>query len=294
MILMSSTLIGGLAWLVALVALPAPLLPRVFLLAPLVIVPRLLDRVDLAGVARLAGWPAVVAGLPLCLAFALPAGVPAAVLAGPWILLAAVALGAAALDAVPRLPQILSTRDVPEFGLAGALTFLLVGATFVAFDRLGLQPLGFSPVVILLTAVHFNFAGFGLLAIASCLARSVKPIRWSVVGIVVGMPITALGFVADSLWIGAVGAIVVGASGLGVGYVLLTSNPIVLASGPPRLAWRVAGVALLLAMPLGIGWSVALLFGGTLLPLESMVRTHGVLNAAAVTLVALADRGLAS
>src|SRR5262245_15132444 len=102
MILLSSTLIGGLVWLSAFAVLPAPLLARIFLLAPLVIVPRLLVRVDMSGVARIAGWPALLAALPLCLAFALPPGVPAALLAGPWILLGVIALGAAAVDAVPR------------------------------------------------------------------------------------------------------------------------------------------------------------------------------------------------
>jgi YndJ-like protein len=283
----SSTLVGWLVWLLAAVALPAPVLARVFLLAPLVIVPRLLPRVDVPGVARLAGWPAVGAALPLCFAFAMPAGAPAAVLTAPWILLAFVALGWTAKDALPRLPR------VSNMGAAAAVGFLVVGASFVTVERLGLQPLRFSPTIILLTAVHFHFAGFGLLVIASGLARRVRSFQWAVVGLVAGMPITALGFVADSPWIGALGAIVVGASGLGVGYGLLTAT-VATASGFERLAWRVAGIGLLLAMPLGIGWSVALLIGGTLLPLDSMVRTHGFLNAAAVTLVAMADRGLAS
>jgi hypothetical protein len=293
MIPVSSTLIGAMAWLVALVALPAPVLPRVFLLAPLVIVPRLLGRVDIANVARLAGWPAVGAALPLCLGFALSPGAPAALLTGPWILLAVLALVVTAVDAVPHLPRILSSRDVAEVGFAGSLTFLLVGATFVAVDRLGLQPLEFAPVIILLTAVHFHFAGFGLLVIASCLARHGRNRQWPVVGLLAGMPITALGFIADSLWIGALGAIVVGTSGLGVGFRLLTET-VPSGSGSERSAWRLAGVALLSAMPLGIAWSLALLVDGTFLPLDSMVRTHGFLNAAAVTLVALADRGLSS
>jgi len=292
MIPISSTFIGWTAWLVVVAAMPGSVIARVMLLAPLVIVPSLLLRLDIPGVRRLGGWPAVAAALPLCVAFALPPGPVAAVLVVPWILLAGIALGATVRDALPRLRGIVETRAIHVIGQAGAVAFLGVGATFMAVDRLGFQPLGFSTVIILLTAVHFTFAGFGLLTIASRLARTVRPIRLAVAGLLAGMPITAVGFVAASLWIGALGAVVVGVSGLGVGIALLAAAPRTARAAVDQLAWRVAGLALLLAMPLGIGWSLALVFGGTLLPIESMVRTHGFLNALAVTLVAMSAKGL--
>jgi hypothetical protein len=262
------------------VALPAPLIARILMLAPLVIVPRLL---------RWPGWPALLAALPLVIAFALPPGPIAAVLTGPWIVLSFAALAATVREALPRLRVLLTLDRTPDLGNAAATGFLAVGATFLTTDRLGLQPLGFAPVIILLTAVHFHFAGFGLLTIASRLARRLAWITLPVVGLILGIPITALGFVLDSLWIGAVGAVIVGGSGLVVGLGLLAALP---APSLDRVAWRLAGLALLIAMPLGIGWSVALLVGASLMPLDLMVRTHGVLNALAVTLVALRDRGL--
>ena len=280
MILASSTFVGLAAWLVVVVALPGSLIARILLLAPLVIVPRLL---------RWTGWPVLLAALPLCIAFALPPGPAAAALTAPWILLAFAALGVTVRDAIPRLRCLLSPNGVPELGASTAVGFLAVGAAFLAIDRLGLQPMGFSAVIILLTAVHFHFAGFGLLTIASRLASDRAWIGLPVVGLIIGIPITALGFVADSLWIGALGAVLVGGSGLVVGLGLLAA-----ASGTAidRIAWSLAAVALLIAMPLGIGWSVALLFDASLLPLDVMVRTHGFLNALAVTLVALRDGGL--
>jgi hypothetical protein len=250
------------------------------LLAPLVIVPRLI---------RWAGWPALLAALPLIVAFSLPPGPLAAAFTGPWVVLAFAALGTTAVDALPRLRSLLTPYGVADLGTAAATGFLAVGAVFLSMDRLGIQPLGFEPVIILLTAVHFHFAGFGLLTIASRLARRLSWIRMPVVGLIAGIPITALGFIVDWLWIGAIGAVIVGGSGLVVGLGLLAAVP-----APPldRVAWRLTGLALLIAMPLGIGWSVALLVGGSLMPLDLMVRTHGVLNALAVTLVALRDGGL--
>jgi YndJ-like protein len=292
MILLSSTFVGWAVWLVAAVAMSGPLIGRVLLLAPLVIVPRLLCRLDVPSAGSLGGWPAVVAALPLCVAFAQPPGLVAAVLTVPWIIVAVLALGATVRHLLPRLRSMTVQRDVREFGQAGAVGFLAVGATFIATDRLGLRPLGFSAIIILLTAVHFTFAGFGLLTISSGLAPRLRPAGFAVVGLIAGIPITALGFVADSLWVGALGAVVVGVSGFGVGISLLAAAPGRATAAIERLAWRIAGLCLLVAMPLGIGWSLALLFGGSLLPLDAMVRTHGFLNALAVTLVAMSDEGL--
>ena len=48
------------------------------------------------------------------------------------------------------------------------------------------------------------------------------------------------------------------------------------------------GWALLVGMPMGIAWSVAIAFGLNFLDIDRMVRTHGALNSLAVLLVALA------
>ena len=107
----------------------------------------------------------VGAGL-LVVSFWLPAGPAAAVLAAPWLAIT----GWTALVAGVRL-----VRDPDRFRLGvrhatdAAVAFLAVGATFAVIDRLGVQPFGFSATVILLTAVHFHFAGF-VLPLAGALA----------------------------------------------------------------------------------------------------------------------------
>ena len=86
--------------------------------------------------------------------------------------------------------------------------------------------------------------------------------------------------------ISAVGALFVGLSGIGVGLGLLTvSTP-----GPARWISKVAGGALLVGMPMGIAWSLAILVGRSFLDLDTMIRTHGVLNATAVLLGVAAYR----
>jgi hypothetical protein len=282
-----AAVVGGVAWLAGLVLLPAPLAARIMLLAPLVIVPRLLGLLPPRGwVTRLAGWPALLAALALVVSFAVPPGPVAPVLAVPWLALCGAAGLAAAVHGVPRLPDLLRPVRAAELGVDASLAFLAVGATFAAMDRLGLAPMGFSPAIILLTATHFHFAGFGLLALASLFAARRSALRGPVIALVAGMPITALGFILPSPLLSALGALLVGLAGIAFALSLLTSD----SHGARRWANRAAGVALLIGMPMGITWSLAMLFGVGFLNMDAMVRSHGALNATAVLLATAAAR----
>jgi hypothetical protein len=274
------------AWLAGMVLLPAPLAARIFLLAPLVVVPRLIRILpERPWVDRLGGWTALLVALPLTASFAPAPGPLAAALAVPWLALALVGAAAAVRHALANLPSILHPSRLPDLGIDVALGLWGAGAVFVLADRLAID-IGFAPVIVLLTAIHFHFAGFGLLALASAMAFSRPWLRVPVGGLVVGIPLTALGFILVSDEISAIGAVVVGTSGIGVGIALLTSR---VTDGIDWLA-RVAGVALLVGMPLGIAWSLAILTGSPFLDLEAMVRTHGALNSLAVLLVVMAHR----
>ncbi len=277
---------GLVVWVAALALVPAPLAARILLLAPLVVVPRLVAFLPpRAWIGRLAGLPLFLAALPLVVAFALPTGPLAGALALPWLLCALVGVVAAVRHGLPNLPSILLPRRLPELGIDVALGFWSVGALFALLDRLGVDT-GFSPAVVLLTATHFHFAGFGLLTVASLLAVDRRWLSASVAGLMVGIPITALGFALPSTTISAVGALVTGLSGIGVAVGLVTTRVHVASDWLVRLA----GVALLVGMPMGIAWSIAIATGQAFLDLDTMVRTHGALNATAVLLVVLAGR----
>jgi len=277
---------GLVVWLAALMMLPAPLVARILLLAPLVIVPRLIallpPRSWTSGLGR---WTAFLAALPLVLAFGLSPGPVAAALVLPWMAVALVGVAAATRHGLRHMPSILLPRQLADLGIDVALGFWGVAATFTLIDRLGVDT-GFSPVIVLLTATHFHFAGFGLLAVAGLLAASRPWLGVSVIGLIVGIPLTALGFIVSSDLIGAIGAVVVGSAGIGVGAALFTAR----VTEPIDWLTRVAGAALLVGMPMGIAWSIAILTGQTFLDLESMVRTHGVLNSTAVLLAVVAYR----
>ncbi len=293
---MTVTVAGLAAWLLGFALLPAPLPARILLLAPLVVVPRLLGRIPerplpfVLSLRRLSRWPAFVAALPLLPAFALSPSVAATALTLPWLALTAAGLVAALAHALPRLPSLLHPARAADLAVDAALGYLSVGALFLAADRIGLRPLDFPALIILLTAVHFHFAGFGLLTVAGLTAAGGGPVsRAGALALVLGMPLTAAGFTFDSPAVNVLGAVVVGlgASAVGARLLLAAAHR----AGFPRLAASLGALALLVGVPLGVVWAFAEMLQAPFVDLDSMVRVHGGLNAAGVVLASFGPAG---
>ena len=218
----------------------------------------------------------VGAGL-LVVSFWLPAGPVAAVLAAPWL----------AITGVDRAcwPGCGSLRDPDRFRLGvrhatdAAVAFLAVGATFAVIDRLGVQPFDFSATVILLTAVHFHFAGF-VLPLAGALAYGGDRRRWLAIAlgaVVVGIPVTALGFLGLPLanWVGAV---LTASGGFGIGLATIAIARTLSRRWAVALA-VIAGASLIVSMPMAIIYATGTLLGTAWLDIEDMAAIHGTLNA---------------
>jgi hypothetical protein len=283
----SATTVGLAIWLVALIALPSSLPARVLIAAPLVVVPAIwnvapwrwrasVDRPGLPDAPVL--W---LAALPVVAAFAAPPGAVALALSLPWLFVTALAAAAVIVRELRDRLIILRERRVPEFAAEVGLGFLALGAVFLSMDRLGFQPLGFSPEIVLLTAIHFHFAGFGLLALAATLAaQGSRVAALGSLGLVAGMPLTAAAFVLESSLLNLLGGAVVGCSGVLVALGLMgraTAERGWLAGA----YWLTSGM-LTVGMILGVGWAITSATGTAFLDLDVMVRTHGVVNAASV------------
>jgi hypothetical protein len=278
---------GLVIWLVGLMALPAPLPARLLVAAPLVVVPaiwniapwRWRSSVDRSGLPdALVLW---LAALPVVAAFAAPPGALALALSLPWLLVTAFAAAVILVRELRDRLIILRERRVPEIAAEVGLGFLALGAVFLSMDRLGFQPLGFSPEIVLLTAIHFHFAGFGLLALAATLAaQGSRVAAFGSLGLVAGMPLTAAAFVLESSILNVLGGAVVGCSGLLVA-LGLTSRATAEGGWLAGAYWLISGM-LTVGMILGVGWAITSATGTEFLDLDVMVRTHGVLNAASV------------
>lgn len=219
----------------------------------------------------------LTAGLSI-LALVTGRGPIAAVLSVPWWLVAAGVAGASGL-ALLRAP--LAGRGMCEpwrIGATIAAGFLAVGATWLVLDRAAVQPFGFDRTIVLLTAVHFHIAGF-VLTLAGSLATRRRPgigAHLAVAGLVVGMPLTALGFFGLPIvsWLGA--ALVAG-GGIGIGLATVAISRGV-ADRIARSVFLIGGGTLFVTMPLAVAYATGTTFGIPSLDIPAMAAVHGGLN----------------
>jgi hypothetical protein len=147
---------------------------RFVALAVLVLVPLGLGQVPSPGarLGVLAARGAIVASFPAALAvvgaLSLPVGSSGSVLlALPWLAVT----GTIAVVGLSRLRE-RGLGTLPELSVTAALLYVPVGAVALVLHRAGVF-LRFEPIIVLLTAVHYHYAGFVLPLTAGLTARVV-------------------------------------------------------------------------------------------------------------------------
>lgn len=207
-------------------------------------------------------------------------GVGAALLASLWLVFAVIT----ALFGLWRLrsPEL---RAAEELSIDGALLYLPVGAVWLVMSRMGIQPLGFGDTIVLLTAVHFHFAGFAAPLLAGLAGRRLSEPRslkatfpFAVLGIIAGTPLVAAGLTFSPL-VGLAGTLVIS-----IGLVLLAA--IVSFAIVPAVRFVVAQVFLLIsslssvpAMFLACVYAYSIATQTLIVDIPQMATTHGILNA---------------
>lgn len=285
---------GALIWLLVSLLLPAdvaggPMIARLFLLAPLVLVPLALPLAGPVGV----GWPTVAVrwavrlqpwgALLATLSFLLPASLLAAGLAAGWLLVA----GLVALAGAGRLLTASGRPGAADGVRAAGMLLLPVGAAWLCFARLDIAPLGFGNPIALLTAVHFHYTGFVAPVIAGQVGqwlaarhhRAQPLFTWLAAGLIAGTPVVAVGFTVGSVSIQLAGALILALSLWGLAALILGAVVPVLASRLAGGLLVVAALAVSVAMLLAVGYAAQPLAGFLGLSIPLMAATHGVLNA---------------
>jgi hypothetical protein len=295
---------GAIAWLVVLAATrPGPFDPTwakmILLLAALVIAP-LGVRLAAARTEGAPGWllPAITlfqfpAALALGVALLIPQGWPAALLALPWLL-------TTALIAWLGLVRVRSHLKGPiqEVCKDAGLVYIVVGGGWAVLDRMGSRPLDFEAIIVLLTAIHFHYAGFVLPIITGlCIGRTGgRHVRLAALGVMAGVLMVAVGITATKLGVGpwleclaawalAVAGMLV--SGLQLRIALQRNSPTLV-----RILWGIAGLSLLASMAL------AALYGSRFyaplgwLDIPWMRALHGTANSLGFALAGLAGWNL--
>ena len=283
--------VGGAVWMIACVQfglLPtSAAFPRVVIsLAGLVLFPVLDELVS----RNRAGWtscPAMrlMAGMLMTCGLLLPAGMWSTVLVGPWVGILVVVAIRAIVDARAALRRE-STADccAARWARVAGLVFPGVGGLWLVLATLGLRPLGFSDAVVILTAMHFHFAG-AVLPIVFGAAAGRRPGRLpdaACFGVITGIPLVAAGITATQLrgpaWIEGAAAVWMAAAGIAAAAVMAVSS-----ASPARPV--ATGLRLVSSASLGTGMLFAAAYGlrvplgleGLTVPV--MQASHGVLMA---------------
>jgi hypothetical protein len=108
-------------------------------------------------------FAALVGGI----SFLLSTGPSAAAAAGGWLLFT----GLIAVQGVGQLRQV-GRASLADICLAVALIYVPIGGAWFLVARLGLQPLGFPPDIVLLTAVHFHFIPLAALVMTGLIGQT--------------------------------------------------------------------------------------------------------------------------
>lgn len=284
-----SAVAGAAVWIGTLVVRTgtddAELIEKIFLLGVLVIVPLglwLVATPSRTGVHSLPYHFAVIAqpvGAVSCLAsFLFGRGLLAALLASIWLLVTM----SIALFGLWRLLQ-RGVRPAEEFCIDAGLVYVAVGGVWFTMSRLGYQPLGFGDTIVLLTAVHFHFAGFAAPILSGMAGRKIGAsgprmlFRMAAVGVVCGTPLVAAGI---TFWpaLALLGALIISLglvllAVLVVGWILRR-----IGSLTPKILLTVSSVSSSTAMLLACVYAYSIVAKKLIIDIPQMAITHGILN----------------
>jgi hypothetical protein len=225
-------------------------------------------------------WLQLPAALPLMVAFALPPGIPAVLCALPWVLYT----GLLALVGLSRWWS--HRRDsFAEWAICAGPLFVAIGGGWLLMSRLGVEPLGFREPIVLLTAAHFHHAGFVLPVLAGLAARASRSRLGPVaaVGVMVGVPLVAVGITARQLDAG-LAWLDIACAGFLVIACLLTAflqARAAMAGDEPvgRILLLASSLSLFAAMLTAAAYALGTLWDPPWIDIPTMSRTHALINA---------------
>jgi hypothetical protein len=286
--------IGTAVWIALAIASFAPrvhlgILEVLFLLGPWIVVPLGADLVQGARASKSSAVRDCVlftAASLTTVSFFLDNQTAAAWFASSWLLVCAGFAG----DGVRRF--VISGRSsFTQFCFAAGEGYLLVAAAWLVASRAGLQPLAFREPIVLLTAVHFHFAGFASAVLAGLADeafvghRGHRILRPALLAVVLGPGILGLAFLlGPKVKLVAALLIALGQFGLGGGMVrvgMATRNR------GGRWLLLVAGASVAAGMILAGAWAIGEYPLQAFVNIRQMAEFHGTLNAVGFVLSGL-------
>jgi hypothetical protein len=279
-------LLGAFVWLSLAIASFGPrvhlgIIEVLFLLGPWVVVPLGADLVRGAGNAKssaLRDWLLITAASLTTISFFVDNRIAAAWFASSWLLVCAGFAG----DGVRRFGSS-GRSSFTQFCFAAGEGYLLVAGAWLVASRAGIQLLAFREPIVLLTAVHFHFAGFASAVLAGLTYERFHESNWkpalqaALLAVVCGPGILGLAFLfGPKVKLVAALVIALGQFGLAAGMVRVG---IVAKSRSGRWLLFVAGASVAAGMILAAVWAIGEYPLQAFVNIRQMAEFHGVLNA---------------
>jgi hypothetical protein len=217
----------------------------------------------------------------------------AAWLASAWLLVCAGLAG----NGLRRLVNA-GTKSFTQFCFAAGEGYLLIAGVWLVASRAGLQLLAFREPIVLLTAVHFHFAGFASAVLAGLTYEKFRERRWKValqsalLAVVCGPAILGLAFMlGPKVKLAAALAVALGQFGLAGGTVRAG-----IAAGNSGGRWLLflAGGSVAAGMILAMVWAIGEYPLQAFVNIRQMAEFHGVLNAVGFVVCGLLGWSVAS
>lgn len=286
-----SAAVGGLVWLALLLTTTSDseeteLVHKIVFYALLVIVPLALSLVPAGdnrgsfGLYRLAVLGQPVAAVVTIASYFVEKGTLSAALSVAWLILTG-------LIALFGLTRLLVRRFYPleELSVDAGMLYVPVAGLWQVVYRLGVQPFDYGEMIILLTVVHFHFAGFAAPIIAGMAGRLLATRSYPskifpviVVALVAAMPLIAAG-ITFSPGLGFIGTLLLTTGLMLLAVLTLARAWPVVVSPSARLLFVIAALSSCAAMVLACLYAYSVVAKILIIRIPTMAMTHGVLNA---------------
>ena len=271
------------------------LINKILLLAVLVIVPLGLnvaatDQDEASSFSfRLAAFAQPFGAAAVFVSFLLKQGIVAALLASAWLIVAALI----SLHGLSRL-RARRARVLAEISVSAGLVYLSVGSGWLVMSRLGIQLLGFGDTIVLLTAVHFHYAGFAAPILCGVAGRVLaqhaigveRLFVLAVLGVIAGTPLVAAGITFSPL-LGLAGTLIISTALLLLG-VLVIGWVVPRVSGPwVQLLLVISSISPFISMTLASIYAYSIVANKLIIDIPQMALAHGIINALGFSLCGL-------
>jgi len=222
-----------------------------------------------------------VAALVTIISFFIEKGPLSAALASAWFLLTAIV----GLLGLTRLVS-RGLHPLHETSIDAGLLYLPVAGAWLVVYRLGVQPFDYGETIILLTVIHFHFAGFASPIIAGMAGRVMATTERGagrlfpviVVALVGSMPLVAAG-ITFSPRIGLAGTLLLSIGLFSLAVLTITRVLPAITFISARVLLLIGSLSSCAAMVLACLYSYSLVAHIVILRIPTMAVTHGLLNA---------------